>query len=229
MKILLLIGLLITNTICADDCKSLSTESTCKEKSGCKWTAGITCSGDDSCTSKTASETECTGTTYTPQIACTYTPATAGTCSGNSACESVTALADDSACVATKYGGTKCTYSAGDGSTTPASCTGHADCIAAGVDNAGADCEGTYFDKSSCAYTPGQGTCTGASEGDCTGVRDLSTATECVATTYDGTPTKCVYATGTCAADTTTNTDPQNGNSGYIKFSILFSLLYLLL
>ena len=224
MKIVLLIVLLITNTICADDCISLSTEETCKAKSGCKWTAGITCSGDDSCTSKTASESECTGTTYKPQIACTYTPAT-GTCTGNSVCESVTELSNDSACVATKYGGTQCTYNPNDNGSP--SCTGDSACTAAGTGNAGADCEGTYYSQSTCAYTPVQATCTGGSA--CTGVSDLSTATGCVGTTYDGASTQCVYATGTCAADTTTNTEPENGNSGYIKFSILFALLYLLL
>ena len=56
MKILLLIVLLITNNIYEDDCKSLSTEITCKAKLGCKWTAGITYSGDTSCTSKIASQ-----------------------------------------------------------------------------------------------------------------------------------------------------------------------------
>ena len=224
MKIVLLIVLLITNTICADDCISLSTEETCKAKSGCKWTAGITCSGDDSCTSKTASESECTGTTYKPQLACTYTPAT-GTCAGDTVCESVTELSNDSACVATKYGGTQCTYNPNDNGSP--SCTGDSACTAAGTGNAGADCEGTYFSQSSCAYTPVQATCKGASNSDCTGIRDLTTATECVGTTYNGAALNCVYATGTCAADTTTN--PENGNSGYIKFSILFALLYLLL
>ena len=227
MKIVLLIVLLITNTICADDCISLSTEETCKAKSGCKWTAGITCSGDDSCTSKTASESECTGTTYKPQLACTYTPAT-GTCTGDSVCESVTNLADDSACVATKYGGTQCTYTPANADTgASASCSGDEACTTAGTGNAGADCEGTYFSQSSCAYTPVQATCKGASNSDCTGITDLTTATECVGTTYNGAALNCVYATGTCAADTTTN--PENGNSGYIKFSILFALLYLLL
>ena len=232
MKILLLIVLLITNTICADDCKSLSTEETCKAKSGCKWTAGITCSGDDSCTSKTASESECTDTTYKPKVACTYTPAAAGTCTGNSVCSSVTDLANDSVCVATKYGGTQCTYTAADvEKNIEASCTGDSACNAAGTGNEGADCRDTYFGQSSCVYKAGQGTCTGASAGDCTGVTDLSTATECEKKTYNGESTKCVYATGTCAADTTTtdNTNTENDNSGYIKFSILFSLLYLLL
>ena len=56
MKILLLIVLLITNKICEDDCKSLSTEITCKAKLGCKWAAGITYSGDTSCTSKISSQ-----------------------------------------------------------------------------------------------------------------------------------------------------------------------------
>ena len=225
MKILLLIVLLITNTICADDCNSLSTEETCKAKSGCKWTAGITCSGDDSCTSKTASESECTGTTYAPQLACTYTPASPATCTGDSVCSTVTSLSDGTACGAKKYGGTQCTYDPGDGSP---SCTGHADCTAAGTANSGADCSATYYGQSTCVYTAAvDATCTGASA--CTGVNDLSTATGCVGTTYDGASTQCVYATGTCAADTTTNTEPENGNSGYIKFSILFALLYLLL
>ena len=227
MKILLLLVLLITNTICADDCNSLSTEETCKAKSGCKWTAGITCSGDDSCTSKTASESECTGTTYKPQLACTYTPGSPATCTGDSACSTVNSLDTDAACVAKKYGGTQCTYDPGDGSP---SCTGNQACTDAGTGSEGATCLATYYDQSSCVYTAAvNAACKGASNSDCTGVSDLSTATECEGTTYDGTSTQCVYATGTCAADTTTNTDPQNGNSGYIKFSILFSLLYLLL
>ena len=227
MKILLLIGLLITNTICADDCKSLSTESTCKEKSGCKWTAGITCSGDDSCTSKTASESECTGTTYKPQIACTYTPGSSATCTGNSVCLLIDSLEDSSACEAEEYGGTPCTYTPASGGV-EASCSGNEACTKVAVNDGGETCSATLFDKSSCEYTGAvAATCKGASAGDCTGITDLSTATECVGTTYNGASTQCVYATGTCAADTTTNTD--NGNSGYIKFSILFSLLYLLL
>ena len=52
MKILLL----ITNKICEDDWKSLSTEIICKAKLGCKWAAGITYSGDTSCTSKISSQ-----------------------------------------------------------------------------------------------------------------------------------------------------------------------------
>ena len=72
-KSIILIVFLITYSICDDDCTSLSTETSCTAKSGCKWTAGITCTGDDSCTSKTASETECTETKYTPKIKCIYT------------------------------------------------------------------------------------------------------------------------------------------------------------
>ena len=105
MKILLLIVLLIKITICADDCKSLSTETTCKAKSGCKWTAGITCSGDTSYTSKTASQSECTSTTYTPKIACTYIPSSTATYTGNSIYSSVTALQNNQTCECLKYEG----------------------------------------------------------------------------------------------------------------------------
>lgn len=229
MKIVLLIVLLITNTICADDCISLSTEETCKAKSGCKWTAGITCSGDDSCTSKTASESECTGTTYKPQLACTYTPGSPATCTGDSACSTVTSLGDGTACGAKKYGGTQCTYTPADpANDVEASCGPDTECNGVDITEGGETCSQTYYGQSSCVYTAAvEASCTGSS--DCTGVSDLSTATECVGTTYDGASTQCVYATGTCAADTTTNTEPENGNSGYIKFSILFSLLYLLL
>ena len=226
MKIVLLIVLLITNTICADDCISLSTEETCKAKSGCKWTAGITCSGDDSCTSKTASESECTGTTYKPQLACTYTPGSSATCTGDSVCSTVTSLGDGTACGAKKYGGTQCTYTPPNGGS--ATCTGDTACTSASTDNNGEGCLATYYDQSTCVYTAAvAATCTGASSSDCTGISDLTSATECVGTTYNGAALNCVYATGTCAADTTTN--PENGNSGYIKFSILFALLYLLL
>ena len=113
MKSLLLIVLLITNTICADDCTSLSTENTCKGKTGCKWTAA-TCSGHNTCTSKTTSQSECTGTTYKELIPCTYTPAvtTPATCTGDDVCKTVNELDDNSACIAKKYGGTACAYTA---------------------------------------------------------------------------------------------------------------------
>lgn len=112
MKLLLFIVLLITNTICADDCTSILAENTCKEKTGCKWKAA-TCTGDNSCSSKTTSESVCKGTTYTEQLSCTYTAASAATCTGNDVCKTVTDLDDNTACLAQKFGGTQCTYTPG--------------------------------------------------------------------------------------------------------------------
>ena len=260
MKSLLLIVLLITNTICADDCTSLSTENTCKEKTGCKWKAA-TCSGDSSCTSKTTSESVCKGTTYTEKIKCTYTAAVIGpgTCGGDTVCTQVTNLDDDSACVAQKYGGNACEYTpavTGE-NPSPATCTGNAVCEAVDELADNTACIATLYGQSTCAYTPGSvtkaATCTGDAGTTCSGVSDLTSATACESTEYDGNPKNCVYAAGSCTADTnqeteetedtekpgktdtsdTTNnggdtSNTEKDNSGYIKFSLLFSLLYLL-
>jgi len=289
MKLLLFIVLLITNTICADDCTSLSTENTCKEKTGCKWTAA-TCTGHNSCTSKIASETECTTTTYLEQLPCTYTAPVygPGRCTGDTACEGVSNLNDDSACVATKFGGTACTYTAAVQATS-ATCTGHADCEAVtnlddnsvcigttygaeatpctytpAVAGTPASCSGnevctavtaltdntaciaTKFGGTPCTYTPGdvtqQATCTGDAGSVCSSVTSLTSSTACESTTYDGTTSrKCVYAAGSCSAGETGKSDTngttnnpgdssntEQDNSGYIKFSLIFSLLYLL-
>ena len=261
MKSLLLIVLLITNTICADDCTSLSTENTCKEKTGCKWKAA-TCSGDSSCTSKTTSESVCKGTTYTEKIKCTYTAAVIGpgTCSGDNVCEAVTELGDDSACVAQKFGGTKCTYTEAVEGTSAASCAGNEVCEAVTELTDNTACVATLYGQTTCTYTAGAvtkaATCTGDAGTTCSGVSDLTSATACESTEYDGNPKTCVYAAGSCTADTTQETEEteetedtekpgktdtsdttNNGgdtsntekdNSGYIKFSLLFSLLYLL-
>jgi hypothetical protein len=266
MKLLLFIVLLITNIICADDCTSLSTENTCKETSGCKWKAA-TCSGDNTCTSKTASQSECTGTSYTEQLSCTYTAASAATCTGNDVCLTVTNLVDNSACLEKKFGGTQCTYTAGeegaDGTCGP---NGKTECEAVTALTDATACESTYYEQTPCTYTAA-GTTTPASckksDGtDCSGVSDLTSSTACDSATYEGTSKYCVYAAGSCIADTTQETEEtedteeteenedtenpgktdtsgstNNGgdtsntekdNSGYIKFSLLFSLLYLL-
>ena len=250
MKLLLFIVLLITNTICADDCTSLSTENTCKEKTGCKWTAA-TCTGDNSCTLKTASEAECKGTSYKEKVPCTYTPAVTkpAECTGDTVCTGVNNLDDNTACVATKFGGTACSYTpaAGDNAAT---CTGGTGTECTSVTPLTEEnCQGTYYAQDTCSYTAASITtpasCSGDSGAVCSGVRDLSTASACQATTFEGTTTKnCVYAAGSCSADTTkepgksdtngTTNNPgdssntEQDNSGYIKFSLLFSLLYLL-
>ena len=260
MKSLLLIVLLITNTICADDCTSLSTENTCKEKTGCKWKAA-TCSGDSSCTSKTTSESVCKDTTYTEKIKCTYTAAVIGpgTCNGDNVCTQVTNLDDDSACVAQKYGGTPCEYTeavTGE-NPSPATCTGNAVCEAVTELDDNSVCIATFYGQTPCTYTAGAvtkaATCTGDAGTTCSSATPLTSPTACESTEYDGNPKNCVYAAGSCTADTTQETEEtedtenpgktdtsgstNNGgdtsntekdNSEYIKFSLLFSLLYLL-
>ena len=262
MKLLLFIVLLITNTICADDCTTILAENTCKETSGCKWKAA-TCSGDNSCTSKTASQSECTGTSYKEQVPCTYTAASAATCTGDDVCLTVTNLNDNTACLAKKFGGTACTYTPGtnegdDGTCTPNDKT---ECNGVTALTTATACESTYYEQTACTYTA-KGTTTPASckksDGtDCSGVSDLNSPTACQSITYEGTTSKsCVYAAGSCIADTpeeteeteetedtekpsksdssgTTNnsgdsSNTEKDNSGYIKFSLLFSLLYLL-
>lgn len=228
-KSIILIVFLITYSICDDDCTSLSTETSCTAKSGCKWTAGITCAGDDSCTSKTASESECTETKYTPKIKCTYTAALAATCSGNTACTQVTSLETAAACEGTKYGGTVCTYD----SETPA-CSGGSECSSVtGSDlNTATKCESTYSGQTACEYKAGTpATCTGGTGSECTLTSsDLTTSTKCEATTYNGAQTSCVYSIGTCAAESgdNSNGNPKDNNSRFINVSLLFSFLYLL-
>lgn len=266
MKSLLLIVLLITNTICADDCTSLSTENTCKEKTGCKWKAA-TCSGDSSCTSKTTSESVCTGTTYTEQLSCTYTAASAATCTGDDVCKTVTNLVDNTACLAQKFGGTQCSYTAGaDGAAGTCGPDDKEECKAVTALDDNSACVATFYDKTACTYTAA-GTTTPASckkgDGtDCSGVSDLTSPTACQSITYAGDSKSCAYTAGSCIADTSQETEEKeeteeteetedtekpgktdtsdttnNGgdtsntekdNSGYIKFSLLFSLLYLL-
>lgn len=262
MKSLLLIVLLITNTICADDCTSLSTENTCKEKTGCKWKAA-TCSGDSSCTSKTTSESVCKDTTYTEKIKCTYTAAVIGpgTCSGNTVCEAVTELGDDSACLEKKYGGTQCSYTAGaEGAAGTCGPDDKEECKAVTALDDNSVCIATFYGQTPCTYTAGAvtkaATCTGDAGTTCSSATPLTSPTACESTEYDGNPKNCVYAAGSCTADTTQETEESeeteetkdtekpdtsgtnnNGgdtsntekdNSGYIKFSLLFSLLYLL-
>ena len=265
MKLLLLIVLLITNTICADDCTSLLTENTCKGKTGCKWTAA-TCSGHNSCTSKTTSQSECTGTSYKEQVSCTYTPAvtTPATCTGDDVCKTVNELDDNSACIAKKYGGTACTYTAAVGETL-ASCGGDGGTVCSSVDPLTEEnCKSTFYNQETCSYTAesttSPATCTGDTGTVCSGVTALTSPKACQDTTYEGTTSKnCVYTAGSCTADTpqeteeseeteeteetkdtekpdTSGTNNNGGdtsntekdNSGYIKFSLLFSLLYLL-
>ena len=224
-KSILLIILLITYSLC-DDCTSLTTETTCTAKSGCKWTATPTCTGDDSCTAKKTSEKECTETSYTPKVACTYTPAEAAKCEGHSSCSA--GSASTAACTAIKYGGTKCKYDTTDPE--DPTCTGGSEdteeeCALGDSET----CETIYFKKTACTFTQSKSATCGGGTG-CNGVTDLTTATACEAKTFDGTgtETKCVYATGTCAADTDTNSDPKDNNSRFITFSFLFSLLHLL-
>ena len=204
-KSLILIVFLITYSICDDDCTSLSTETSCTAKSGCKWTAGITCAGDDSCTSKTASESECTETKYTPKIKCTYTAALAATCSGNTACTQVTP-----ACA----GGSECSSVTGSDL------------------NTATKCESTYSGQTACEYKAGTpATCTGGTDSECTRTSsDLTTSTKCEATTYNGAQTSGVYSIGTCAAESgdNSNGNPKDNNSRFINVSLLFSFLYLL-
>lgn len=257
MKLLLFIVLLITNTICADDCTSILAENTCKGTSGCKWKAA-TCSGDNSCTTKTTSQSECTDTTYTEQLSCTYTAASAATCTGNNVCSDVNNLDDNTACLAQKFGGTACTYS--PATTEPevaASCTGNTVCEEVTALTDSSACIGTYYGQTACTYTAAVSASCKKSDGtDCSGVSDLNSPTACQSTTYAGNSKSCVYTAGSCIADTpqeteeseeteetkdtekpdTSGTNNNGGdtsntekdNSGYIKFSLLFSLLYLL-
>ena len=222
-KSILLIILLITYSLC-DDCTSLTTETTCTAKSGCKWTATPTCTGDDSCTAKKTSEKECTDTTYTPKVACTYTPAEASKCEGHSSCSAGSASTE--ACTVIKYGGTQCTWDTSDADN-PTCTGGDADTGGECVQGTSSNCTTIYFKKTACTFTQAKSASCGGGTG-CNDVTALTTATACEAKTFDGTETKCVYATGTCAADTDTNSDPKDNNSGFIKFSFLFSLLYLL-
>ncbi len=222
-KSILLIILLITYSLC-DDCTSLTTETTCTAKSGCKWTATPTCTGDDSCTSKKSSETECTETTYTPKVACTYTPAEAAKCEGHSSCSAGSATAE--ACTVIKYGGTQCTWDTTD-SNNPTCTGGNEDTETECASGTSQNCTTIYFQKTACTFTQGKSaTCGGGTGCDSITGNDLNTPTACEAKTFDGTETNCVYATGTCAADT--NSDPKDNNSGFIKFSFIFSLLHLL-
>ncbi len=222
-KSILLIILLITYSLC-DDCTSLTTETTCTAKSGCKWTATPTCRGDDSCTSKKSSETECTETTYTPKVACTYTPAEAAKCEGHSICSAGSATAE--ACTVIKYGGTQCTWDTTD-SNNPTCTGGNEDTETECASGTSQNCTTIYFQKTACTFTQGKSaTCGGGTGCDSITGNDLNTPTACEAKTFDGTETNCVYATGTCAADT--NSDPKDNNSGFIKFSFIFSLLHLL-
>lgn len=264
MKLLLFIVLLITNIICADDCISLSTENTCKETSGCKWKAA-TCSGDNTCTSKTASQSECTTTSYIEQLSCTYTAGSAATCTGNDVCLTVTNLADSTACLEKKYGGTPCTYNPAVTEPEPAaaSCTGNTVCEEVTALTDSSACIGTFYEQTACTYTAAVSASCKKSDGtDCSGVSDLNSPTGCQSTTYAGNSKNCVYAAGSCIADTPQETEEtedteeteenedtenpgktdtsgstNNGgdtsntekdNSEYIKFSLLFSLLYLL-
>ena len=222
-KSILLIILLITYSLC-DDCTSLTTETTCTAKSGCKWTATPTCTGDDSCTAKKTSESECKETSYTPKVACTYTPAEASKCEGHSSCSAGTA--STAACTAIKYGGTQCTLDTTDPDN-PTCSGGVADEDSECASGNSANCTTIYFKKTACTFTQSKSATCGGGTG-CNGVTDLTTSTACETKTFDGTETNCVYATGTCAADTDTNSDPKDNNSGFIKFSFLFSLLYLL-
>ena len=214
MNKLILVILLITYSIC-DDCTSLSTESTCTAKSGCKWTASPTCTGDDSCTAKKSSESECTETQYTSKVACTFTAATP-TCTGDATCTEATS--SSSACTAIKYGGTQCTYNNNH------TCTGGTGTECTSVTSLDDDtaCNATKYDQSTCVYTAG--TCTGNAA--CTGVTDLSSATTCEGTTFNGPEVNCTYVAGTCSADT--GKDSNDNSCGIIKFSILFSFLFLL-
>ena len=222
-KSILLIILLITYSLC-DDCTSLTTETTCTAKSGCKWTATPTCTGDDSCTSKKSSETECTETTYTPKVACTYTPAEAAKCEGHSSCSAGSATAE--ACTVIKYGGTQCTWDTTD-SNNPTCTGGNEDTETECASGTSQNCTTIYFQKTACTFTQGKSaTCGGGTGCDSITGNDLNTPTACEAKTFDGSETNCVYTTGTCAADT--NTDPKDNNSGFIKFSFIFSLLHLL-
>ena len=216
MNKLILVILLITYSIC-DDCTSLTTESTCTAKSGCKWTATPTCTGDDSCTSKKTSESECTETQYTSQLACTFTPAATPTCTGDETCTEATS--SPSACTSIKFGGTACEYN----SETKA-CSGGTgtECTSVTSLEDDTECTSTKYGQNTCVYTAG--TCTGNDA--CTRVTDLSSATACEGTSYDGPEVNCTYVAGTCSADT--GTGGNDNSCGIIKFSILFSFLCLL-
>ena len=171
-KSILLIILLITYSLC-DDCTSLTTETTCTEKSGCKWTATPTCTGDDSCTAKKTSEKECTDTTYTPKVACTYTPAEASKCEGHSSCSAGSASTD--ACTVIKYGGTQCTWDTSD-AVNPTCTGGDADTGGECAQGDSANCTTIYFKKTACTFTQAKSASCGGGTG-CNDVTALTTAT----------------------------------------------------
>ena len=209
MNKLILVILLITYSIC-DDCTSLATESTCTAKSGCKWTAAPACTGDDSCTAKKTSESECKETQYTSKVACTFTAATP-TCTGDSTCTSGATSSSD--CTAIKYGGNVCTYNENK------TCTGGTECASVTSLEDNTACIGTKYGQSTCAYKVG--TCAG-NDGNaaCSAVEDLSSATACEGTSYDGPEVNCTYVAGTCSADT--GKDGNDNSCGIIKFQFYF-------
>ena len=127
----------------SEDCSTLDTDEKCNAQSGCKWTETATCTGDDSCTSATASKDACEAVTY-GAVTCTFNAGTAS-CTG-------TATTPGEDCANGKNSGDCGNIAGCSWTTTTDSCTGGTSCLA--VTSPTSDtCTAASVAGTKCTYT----------------------------------------------------------------------------
>ena len=127
----------------SEDCSTLDTDEKCEAQSGCKWTETATCTGDDSCTSATASKDACEAVTY-GAVTCTFNAGTAS-CTG-------TATTPGEDCANGKNSGDCGNIAGCSWTTTTDSCTGGTSCLA--VENpTSSTCSAASVAGTKCTFT----------------------------------------------------------------------------
>ena len=127
----------------SEDCSTLDTDEKCNAQSGCQWIETATCTGDASCTSATASKSDCEAVTY-GAVTCTFNPGTAS-CTGTAttAGENCANGEDSDGCG--NIAG--CTWT-----TTAGTCTGGTSCTAV-TNPTSESCSAASVAATKCTYT----------------------------------------------------------------------------
>ena len=127
----------------SEDCSTLDTDEKCNAQSGCQWIENATCTGDDSCTSATASKSDCEAVTY-GAVTCTFQPGTAS-CTGTATTPGEDCANGEDSDGCGNIAG--CTWT-----TTADTCTGGTPCLA--VQNPTSDsCRAASVAATQCTYT----------------------------------------------------------------------------
>ena len=123
------------------DCSTLTTDTTCKAQSGCKWTATATCRGDESYTSANTSKSDCEVVTY-GEVTCVF-KAECESCQPSVEGTDCTSGTDSEACgKIDKFAWTR----------TPDTCTGVTTCTS--VQNPTSEtCTAASVEATKCTYT----------------------------------------------------------------------------